>query len=91
MKLILLYTRDCHYIDVGLELADPMNNRSAQRLALCLLVALAPRGTAKQQEQICQIMLNQCLGAHYELRTVAAQNLPAMADLPLENRARLLN
>jgi hypothetical protein len=45
IKILQLYTTDVSYIEVAIDLADPLNNKSSQRLAASILIALAPRIT----------------------------------------------
>ena len=43
VKIIKLYTRDSSYIDIALDLGDPLNNKSSQRLAASILTGLFDR------------------------------------------------
>jgi hypothetical protein len=43
VRIIQLYTKDSAYIEVALELSDPMNNKSSQKLATAILNGIMSR------------------------------------------------
>jgi hypothetical protein len=70
-KLVKLYAKDETYLELAVDLADPMNNKSTQRLAAALCLVQIPKAPKEYLEEFYAIFMRLSKGAHYELRMQA--------------------
>ena len=70
-KLVQFYANDETYLELAVDLADPMNNKSTQRLATALCLIQIPTAPKEYLQEFYKIFMRLSKGAHYELRMQA--------------------
>jgi hypothetical protein len=86
VKILTLYTKDNSYIDQAIDLSDPLSNKSSQRLAARILIALADRVSVDKQPELFTIFIRLSRGPHYELRITSVTAFTILAQMQNVNR-----
>ena len=79
-------------MDVAIDLSDPMNNKSSQRLAADHRDENGSRAPEDYLKEINSIFVRLACGPHYELRMAAALAFTELAKLPeAANKGKILS
>lgn len=88
LKLLKLYGNESH-IEMALDLADPMNNNSCQRLSANIFTVLIEKALSFEG-QVISFFKRLSRVTHFELRVVAVESFTVLAS-NLVNRLWLLD